>query len=181
MTDQVHWWLVGLAFGLGMVLTFTLAVRPVKYQLPVGAPARGAVRAVAKPKRSPAKKTAAAKKTPAAKKPVGKKKVVTKEPVAKQITEVKESPEEHLPHPAEPLMAQLPKVPFAPYGPGSARAGADGSGPVGWLVKGRSDTRLYYTPEDSSYDPTVAQVWFEDEASAARAFFSPWRKSTRRK
>jgi hypothetical protein len=47
-------------------------------------------------------------------------------------------------------------------------------------VKGRSDTRLYYTPDDPTYDPTVAQVWFKDEASAARAHFTPWRKSLRK-
>lgn len=86
---------------------------------------------------------------------------------------------EPIPVAGEPA-ARIPVVPYAPYGPGSARAGADGSGPQGWLVKGRSDTRLYYTPEDPTYDPTVAQVWFQDEESAARAFFTPWRKSTRR-
>jgi hypothetical protein len=74
-----------------------------------------------------------------------------------------------------------PKLPYAPYGPGSARATLEGGGPSGWFVKGRSDTRLYYTPDDPAYDLTVAQVWFKDEQSAERACFTPWRNSSRRK
>jgi hypothetical protein len=75
---------------------------------------------------------------------------------------------------------KMPVLPYAPYGPGSARATPDGGGPAGWLVKGRSDTRLYYTPDDPAYDATVAQVWFKDKESAARALFTPWRKSSRK-
>ncbi len=71
-------------------------------------------------------------------------------------------------------------VPYAPFGPGSARADARGNGPSGWMVKGRSDTRLYYTPDDTTYDGTVAQVWFRDEDSAVRAYFTPWRKSSKK-
>lgn len=76
--------------------------------------------------------------------------------------------------------ANVSVVTYASYGPGSARAAADGSGPPGWLVKGCTDTRLYYTPDDSAYDPTAAHVWFQDEESAKRAFFTPWRTSSKR-
>ena len=51
---------------------------------------------------------------------------------------------------------------------------------VGLVVKGRSDTRLYYTPDDATYDRTTAQVWFKDEESAAGAYFTPWRTSKRK-
>jgi uncharacterized membrane protein ArfC len=71
--------------------------------------------------------------------------------------------------------------PYASYGPGSARADSDGNGPAGWLVKGRSDTRHYYTPDDPNYDTIRAQVWFQDEGSAKRAFFTPWRKSAKKR
>jgi uncharacterized membrane protein ArfC len=71
--------------------------------------------------------------------------------------------------------------PYASYGPGSARADSDGNGPAGWLVKGRSDTRLFYTPDDPNYDTIRAQVWFQDEGSAKRAFFTPWRKSAKKR
>ncbi|MGF2951325.1 hypothetical protein ACOJVP_03080, partial [Mycobacterium sp. THU-M116] len=74
-----------------------------------------------------------------------------------------------------------PKLPYAPYGPGSARATPEGGGPSGWSVKGRSDTRLFYTPDDPVYHLTVAQVWFKDEQAAVRAAFTPWRNSSRRK
>ena len=60
------------------------------------------------------------------------------------------------------------------------RANPDGSGPEGWSVKGRTDSRLFYTPDDACYDDTEAQVWFQDEEFAARAFYTPWRKSARK-
>ena len=73
----------------------------------------------------------------------------------------------------------MPLMPYAPYGPGSVRADPDGSGPDGWAVKGRTDSRLFYTPDDACYDDIDAQVWFQDPEFAARAFFTPWRKSAR--
>lgn len=178
MTADMHWWLVGLAFVLGMVLTFTMMVYPAKYQVPVGASTRGG----GAKSRPPAKKTAAGdvrrtrprvpKVTSTAKAPVGEELPTQQIPVAEgSLMEPIKVAEELL----------IPSAQFAPYGPGSVRADADGGGPPGWLVKGRSDTRLYYTADDPEYDPTVAQVWFEDEDAAARAFFTPWRKSRQRK
>jgi uncharacterized membrane protein ArfC len=76
----------------------------------------------------------------------------------------------------DPPTTKIPVSPLAPYGPGSANPGPDGGGPPGWLVKGRMDTKLYYTPDDPTYDATAAQVWFIDEASAAGAQFTPWRE-----
>jgi hypothetical protein len=37
--NDVHWWLVGLSFVMGLVLTFGFSVRPIKRRVPVGAPA----------------------------------------------------------------------------------------------------------------------------------------------
>ncbi|WP_438804118.1 channel accessory protein ArfC, sunset domain variant [Mycobacterium haemophilum] len=93
---------------------------------------------------------------------------------------VTEEPPTTIPVAEESPTTTSPVAPYAPFGPGSARARADGSGPAGWLVKGRSDTRLYYTPDDPTYDSAVAQVWFKDEESAKRAYFTPWRKSSRK-
>ncbi len=92
----------------------------------------------------------------------------------------KETPTTKIPVAKETPTQKIPVVPYVPYGPGSARAGTEGSGPAEWLVKARSDTRLYYTPDDATYDRTVAQVWFKDEESAVRAYFTPWRKSSRK-
>ena len=61
-----------------------------------------------------------------------------------------------------------------PYGPGSAKAGTDGSGPVGWTIKGNEDSMLYHTPDSPSYGQTIAEVWFRDEKIAAAAGFARW-------
>lgn len=223
---HVHWWLVALAFVLGLVLTLTLMVRPVRAAVPAGAAAAGGSGRAPEPKmrsrpakkvpgakmaagqgsarkgprkgpptnRIPARKGAPAKKVPGRKGPPVKKVPGTKGAVAKRLpagkgsatkkasgaTESAESPTKRIRVvPVSP--AKAAEKWFAPYGPGSARAAADGGGPEGWLIKGRSDTRLFYKPDDTNYDTIDAQVWFQDEAAAARAFFTPWSKSSRKK
>lgn len=61
-----------------------------------------------------------------------------------------------------------------PYGAGSVRAGAGGSGPSGWTIKGNEDSMLYHTTDSPSYEVTIAEVWFADEATAQRAGFARW-------
>jgi uncharacterized membrane protein ArfC len=101
---------------------------------------------------------------------------VPTEPSTTRIRVAKEPPTTRIPVAKESPTRKIPTVPSAPYGPGSAQAAPDGGGPAGWLVKGHSETRLYYTPDD----PTVPQVWFKDEESAARAGFTPWRKRSKK-
>ena len=157
--QHVHWWLFALSFFLGLGLTFMLLKKsgpavesepPTTKIVVAEEPQTTKIRVVEEP-------------------PTTKIRVVAEEPPTTKIPVVKASPTQ-----------KIPTVPFAPYGPGSARAGAEGGGPAGWLVKGRSDTRLYYTPDDATYERTVAQVWFKDEESAVRAYFTPWRKSSRK-
>ena len=162
---HVHWWLFGLSFAMGLVLTLALLVRS-KGQVPVRVPA-------GKPE-SPTTKIPVAAEFPTAKIPVAAKFPAAKIPVAT------ESPTTKIPVGEGSPTTEIRVLPPAPYGPGSARATPDGGGPPGWLVKGRSETRLYYTPDDPTYDATVAQVWFNDEESAERAVFTPWRKSSRK-
>ncbi|MBS9532310.1 hypothetical protein KIH27_01760 [Mycobacterium sp. M1] len=69
---------------------------------------------------------------------------------------------------------EVPAIDAPPYGAGSARAGAGGSGPAGWTIKGNEDSMLYHGPASPSYDVTIAEVWFEDEATAAAAGFIRW-------
>ena len=157
--QHVHWWLFALSFFLGLGLTFML--------LKKSGPAVES--------EPPTTKIVVAEEPPTTKivvveePPTTKIRVVVEEPPTTKIPVVKASPTQ-----------KIPTVPFAPYGPGSARAGAEGGGPAGWLVKGRSDTRLYYTPDDATYERTVAQVWFKDEEFALRAYFTAWRKSSRK-
>lgn len=158
MMNHVHWGLFATSFVAGVMFTLALMVRPVRSQVPAGASARESDADVESATTSEI--PAAAKEAPTAEIPVAEAAPPAKPPVAEE--------------------KPTTKIPFAPYGKGSARADADGGGPAGWPVKGRSDTRLYYTPEDAAYEQITAQVWFTDEESAASAYFTAWRNSKRK-
>jgi hypothetical protein len=72
-------------------------------------------------------------------------------------------------------LAAVGDVPAGPYGAGSAKTGAGGSGPEGWTIKGNEDSMLYHTPESPSYKDTIAEVWFADEATADSAGFKKYK------
>ena len=74
-------------------------------------------------------------------------------------------------------VAKLADVPPGPYGKGSAKAGAGGSGPAGWTIKGNADSMLYHPPDSPAYDVTIAEVWFFDEETAKKAGFDKWDKN----
>ncbi|BBX95097.1 channel accessory protein ArfC, sunset domain variant [Mycobacterium lacus] len=167
--SHVQWPLVVLAFVIGLGLTAALMVGRVTPQEP--AHEKGPSGAKSGP--------ATAKKATAAEPPTTKISLAQESPTT-EIPAAEEPPPTQTPAVEEPPTTQIPEWSYPSYGPGSARAGADGGGPQGWLVKGRTDTRLYYTPDDPTYDPIVAQVWFQDEEAARRAFFTPWRASTKK-
>jgi uncharacterized membrane protein ArfC len=166
---HVHWWLFALSFFIGLGLTFTLLAKGKP-----GAESESPTTKIPVAKEPPTTKIRAVQEPPTTKIAVAEETPTTKISVAEEAPTKKISVAEEAP------TKKIPAVPYAPYGPGSARAAAEGAGPAGWLVKGRSDTRLYYTPDDATYNRTVAQVWFKDEESAMRAFFTPWRKSSRK-
>jgi uncharacterized membrane protein ArfC len=83
--------------------------------------------------------------------------------------------------PSEAETTKIKAVTDSPYGAGSARPGADGSGPEGWLVKGNEDSMLYHTPDSPHYKETIAEVWFKDEESAEQGGFTPWHKGRTKK
>lgn len=238
--SHVHWWLVGLSFLMGLVLTSALILRPAKGSALSEASVGSAQASLAEPPGPTAQVTDAAAPcsvtvsaaedsvvpstpvaeaterpvageesvaadvstaqepprtthpatpvppkevppaAPARKTPPSENASPVKAPTVKKATSAK-APSGKRPRPAQGAPAKRPKLPYAPYGPGSARATLEGGGPSGWLVKGRSDTRLFYTPDDPAYHLTVAQVWFKDEQAAIRAAFTPWRNSSRRK
>jgi hypothetical protein len=76
--------------------------------------------------------------------------------------------------------ATFADVPPGPYGVGSAKPNADGSGPSGWTIKGNEDSMLYHTPDSPSYKQTIAEVWFFEEATAEQAGFTPWHKGRKK-
>ncbi|OBJ06258.1 hypothetical protein [Mycobacterium sp. 1465703.0] len=151
--SHVHWWLCALSFGLGLVLTLTLMMTPVKHQVPVAKSPDG------RPTSEPATTAIPITERRTTQIPVTERRT-TRIPVAK------ESP-----------TAKLPVWGPAPYGPGSADAASDGGGPAGYLVKALAGSKLYFTPDDPAYDRTTAQVWFADEKAAQQAGFAPWSDS----
>ena len=59
------------------------------------------------------------------------------------------------------------------YGPDSAPATEDGSGPEGFEVKGNAGSMKYHVPGSRWYDNTSAEVWFRTAEAAAAAGFAP--------
>ena len=177
---HVHWWLFALSFFVGLGLTFALLARLVKV------PARTSTGKSGAESESPTTEDPRREGTTDNEDPGNGGAADDEDPCRERDRRRRRSPsrkrlrQPRSPSPKSRPTTKIPVVPYAPYGPGSARAGAEGGGPAGWLVKGRSDTRLYYTPDDATYDRTVAQVWFKDEESAMRAYFTPWRKSSRK-
>jgi len=190
--SHVHWSLVALSFLLGMAATIALMVRPIKNEVAEGAsvPTTEKIRAVdahrahttpgAVGHAEPAADEFATDMISLAEEAATQHIPVVKDSPTQKLPVAKDAPTRKIPVTKSTATQKIPHVPFAPFGPGSARAAADGGGPAGWLVKGRSDTRLYYTPDDPTYDPIVAQIWFKDEESARHAFFTPWRDSSSR-
>ena len=164
--SHVHWALLAVSFALGMVVTFVLTMRSVKRHAPVGTSWDES--------EPPTTLMPVETEPPTALIPAAQDPPTTKIPAANR------PPRKRPPGAKGSRTGKIAVVPYAPFGPGSARADARGHGPSGWMVKARSDTRLYYTPDDATYDRTVAQVWFRDEDSAVRAHFTPWRKSSKK-
>jgi hypothetical protein len=72
---------------------------------------------------------------------------------------------------AAPVTAPAPAA--TPFGPGSARAGDDGSSPdAGYAVKGKTATRVFYAPGSPYYSRTRADVWFRTDDDARAAGFT---------
>lgn len=174
---DVNWWLMAIAFVLGVVLTLALTIRRVKREVAVSAatgsawttgmvkPAPRAVKptptaaAAGAASAGGANSAAGAAVAAGAAGAVGASKLV-----GTSTTESSADPN---------AQADLP------YGVGSARSGLGGVGPSGWTVKGNEDSMLYHTPDSPSYHETIAEIWFQDEESATRGGFSPWHKGQR--
>ena len=62
----------------------------------------------------------------------------------------------------------------APFGPGSAASGPDGTGPSGWVIKAKDESHLYHTPASPSWERMHADAWFESEEAAEAAGFKRW-------
>ncbi|GAT05952.1 uncharacterized protein RMCFA_6063 [Mycolicibacterium fortuitum subsp. acetamidolyticum] len=187
--SDVNWWLMALAFVLGLVLTLALTLRRVKREVPV----YGALGRRPEPTAAARGGTAAAA-TAVADEPT------TKLPKAGTGDE----PTTKLPkatsagaaaagaaaagaagaaafasgggaHEAAEDSAgeDVKVVEETPYGAGSVRVSGAGT-PAGYLIKGNEDSMLYHSPESPSYSVTVAEIWFADVESAEKAGFNRW-------
>ncbi len=67
--------------------------------------------------------------------------------------------------------AVAPVAEATSFGPGSAKALADGSAPEGFTIKGNADSMLYHVVGSRYYDSTVAEVWFATPEDAERVGF----------
>ena len=141
----MNWWLMALAFVLGMLFTFAFMIRRVTRDVPVyAALGRGPRGEVA----DPGKPAAEAEKA---------------EPAPDMVGDSGSA--------ARAMLADLPP---GPYGVGSAMPGAGGAGPPGWTVKADEHAMRYHTAHSPSYDQTAAEIWFVDEETAVKAGFSRW-------
>jgi uncharacterized membrane protein ArfC len=170
--DHAQWWLMVVAFVLGLALTFALMIRRVKREVSVstsagatsaGGAGKGASASSGAEYETPTTRITTGRDAPTTRIATGRDAATTKIPTAGKSASEYET-------------TKIPTVTDAPHGPGSSRAGDNGSGPSGWLVKGKEDGKVYHTPDSPSYEQTVADVWFKTEQSAVQAGFSPWKK-----
>ncbi len=183
--SDVNWWLMALAFVLGLLLTFAMMIRRVTREVPVTQAVPGEFTA---PQVRPADLDAdlkadlgrvAAAGTAAAR-GVGVKLDATARRAGDALDTAAGEVDAKMDSVSGRIAAKfasVEEVPTGPYGKGSATAGDGGSGPAGWLIKGNADSMLFHGPDSPSYGRTIAEVWFFDEAAARAAGFDKWDKN----
>ncbi|OMC11443.1 hypothetical protein [Mycolicibacterium sp.] len=186
--SDVNWWLMALAFVLGLVLTLALTLRRVKREVPVyGALGR-------RPEPAAAGGGTAAAATAVADEPTTKlPKVGTGDEPTTKLPKATSAGAAAAgaaaagaagaaafasgggAHEAAEDSAgeDVKVVEETPYGAGSVRVSGAGT-PKGYLIKGNEDSMLYHSPESPSYSVTIAEIWFADVESAEKAGFNRW-------
>lgn len=156
---SVNWWIVALAFALGLVLTLAFMIRRVKREVPVYAAGGGTAAATLTGSVGMAKASAD---------------VDAPTAVIKTADTDVDAPTSVIRTVDADAETEAETEAEAPHGPGSAKPAADGGGPEGWLVKGNEDSMLYHSTESPHYDRTIAEVWFRDVETAEAAGFNRW-------
>ncbi len=155
--QNVNWWLMALAFLLGLVLTLFSTIRRVKGEVPEYATGARGARGV-----DDADEQRTEKIVPAAEDSA------KSGAVAGGATGVAAAGF------ADTSSANEAVVAEEPYGPGSVRVSAGAAAPSGYDIKGNEDSMLYHSPESPSYKRTIAEVWFRDVETAEAAGFNRW-------
>lgn len=188
--SDVNWWLMALAFVLGLVLTLALTLRRVKREVPVygalgrrpdagaaggGSAATGGTAAGATAVADDA--TTKLPKVGSGDEPTTKLPRVTSAGAAAAgaaaagaagAAKFASGGGAH-----EAADDDVKVVEETPYGAGSVRVSGAGT-PTGYLIKGNEDSMLYHSPESPSYSVTIAEIWFADVESAEKAGFNRW-------
>ena len=165
---DVNWWLMTLAFLLGLLLTLALTIRKVTREVPV---TRTVSAALPKPHldKPDLGKVAGAVTATGAAAAAGA--AATLRSVAEKVDEKIEKVEKKVVHVDEKVEHVLEKE---PYGTGSIRVSARRVAPAGYTIKGDKDTGRYFTLDSPDYEEVEAEVWFANEESAAKAGFLRW-------
>ncbi|CRZ18710.1 channel accessory protein ArfC, sunset domain variant [Mycolicibacterium neworleansense] len=189
--SDVNWWLMALAFVLGLVLTLALTLRRVKREVPVyGALGRRPDAAAGSGGTAAAVGGTAAGTTAVADDATTKlPKVSAGDEPTTQLPKVTSAGAAAAGAAAagaagaakfasgggahEAADDDVKVVEETPYGAGSVRVSGAGT-PAGYLIKGNEDSMLYHSPESPSYSVTVAEIWFADVESAEKAGFNRW-------
>ncbi len=208
---DVNWWLMALAFLLGLLLTLALTIRKVTREVPV----TRTVSAAATIAGAAAAGGAAAKVRGVAEKVHGDVRGVAEkvhgdvrgvaekvhgdvrgaaEKVHGDVRDVAEKVHGDVRGAAEKVhddvhtLAQKVDtvesrgiIEAAPYGSGSIRVTRRSSAPAGYRVKGVQKTERYYTSESPDFDAIKTELWFINEESAAKAGFLRWDATDDRK
>ena len=194
--NDVNWWLMALAFVLGLLLTFAMMIRRVTREVPVthrvsaklsdaadkvGETTDKAIDAVGgkideagDALDATARKAGGARDSAAAR--VDAKLDAADDKLAAAAAKA-DAKIDAVSGTIAAKFASIEDVAAGPYGKGSATGNADGSGPAGWLIKGNADSMLFHGPDSPSYQQTIAEVWFFDEATARAAGFDRWDKN----
>jgi len=159
---DVNWWLMTLAFLLGLVLTLALTIRKVTREVPV-------TQAVAAKVSAPAVKAPEVRKVAGAATAAVAAGAVAKKVVEKVAEVEKVAGVEKLVH--DKIDDVLERD---PYGAGSIRVTARSVAPAGYTIKGDKDTGRYFSLASPDYEAIEAEVWFANEASAEKAGFLRW-------
>lgn len=163
--NDLNWWLMTLAFVLGLLLTFAMMIRRVTREVPVNHAfsARVEVPTSAKSDLKSDLKADLGKVSAAG--------AAVAAGAASKLTGAAEKVAEAAEQAVDKIEGLLEKD---PYGPGSLRLAAGAVPPAGYTIKGNADSMLFHGPDSPSYEQTIAEVWFFDEATARAAGFDKW-------
>jgi uncharacterized membrane protein ArfC len=180
MSRDVNWWLISLAFLLGLLLTLALTIRKVTREVPVHQIVEVPKHHVGK---SEVGKVAGAVTATAA----------GAAAALHDAADKVETKVEHFGHKAADKVSLVGHkhtgsledvedvLEREPYGVGSIRVSARTAAPAGYTIKGDKDTGRYFTVDSPQYASIGAEVWFANEESAEKAGFVRWDAAGRRR